>query len=755
MAGKTVDLKFRADLSHLISEMKSLPGMTEGEAKKMAASLERQIKKAEKASTKAANATKKAWEAQRKALKKTGPEIDKTTAKFKKLEGAGGETSSVLGGVAGALSLVSPEAGAAAQGLADASGGLEMVARSGPRLIGVLAPVAAAAAVAGLAFQHYSKDLAAAEARMAAASQKAAMMGQIFGKIKTARARAELELAVLKGEEGVEQLTRFNAEQQAASEFSEGLAASTKNLTTARQTLSQATGKLEGMEAALARSVVLHGGRVNDETIASARRSVAGFRVQEQAITEQAAAVASATHVQKIAIQLDERVRGGQEKQVETLVELVETKQADIKVTKASTRSTKEVLTELQKLNEQTKAMLPDSELSRYEELTEHLDRLKAAAGGSQKAAAALAGSIEATTIAIADLNAKRAADELAAMVAEIDKLAPAATISRMAELEAAQRLINDAIANGGDEAEELGRKLAQVNAAIREESAKTKAAIEADQADQAKKAKAAALELKNAYLSAYGSINSAASMVADEVLARAEEAAAAEIDSRQEAVDKTESLLADALAHRDSLRDQEQTAATRREIAATNARIEQLGAGVEAERAALETTRELQNQAIQRAFRAQQALRIAEITMNTAGAIMNAANSVPTPAFPFVAAGLVALGATQAALVGSQEPPTMHLGGIVGGPDERTITARAGEGVLTRQGVNAIGGEAGVASANRGQGGGAMVVQMVYKHRVLDEVLTDSVRRGGPIGSAINRRSPRGRRNPHGRRAS
>jgi hypothetical protein len=619
-----------------------------------------------------------------------------------------------------------------------------------------LAPVAAAAAVAGLAFQHYSKDLAAAEARMAAASQKAAMMGQIFGKIKTARARAELELAVLKGEEGVEQLTRFNAEQQAASEFSEGLAASTKNLTTARQTLSQATGKLEGMEAALARSVVLHGGRVNDETIASARRSVAGFRVQEQAITEQAAAVASATHVQKIAIQLDERVRGGQEKQVETLVELVETKQADIKVTKASTRSTKEVLTELEKLNEQTQAMLPDSDLSIYDELVEHLARLKAAAADAGgKLAVELGPGIILVEQAIGRLDADRAADELAAMVAEIDKLAPAATISRMAELEAAQRLINDAIANGGDEAEELGRKLAQVNAAIREESAKTKAAIEADQADQAKKAKAAALELKNAYLSAYGSINSAASMVADEVLSRAEETAAAEIDSRQEAVDKTESLLADALAHRDSLRDQEQTAATRREIAATNARIEQLGAGVEAERAALETTRELQNQAIQRAFRAQQALRIAEITMNTAGAIMNAANSVPTPAFPFVAAGLVALGATQAALVGSQEPPTMHLGGIVGGPDERTITARAGEGVLTRQGVNAIGGEAGVASANRGQGGGAMVVQMVYKHRVLDEVLTDSVRRGGPIGSAINRRSPRGRRNPHGRRAS
>ena len=111
-------------------------------------------------------------------------------------------------------------------------------------------------------------------------------------------------------------------------------------------------------------------------------------------------------------------------------------------------------------------------------------------------------------------------------------------------------------------------------------------------------------------------------------------------------------------------------------------------------------------------------------------------------------------MGATQAGIVAAQEPPSFHLGGIVGSrPDERQITARAGEGVLTRQGVQAIGGEAGLAAANRGQGGGPMVVQMVYRHKVLDAVLSDSVRRGGPIGAAINRRSPRGRTNPHGRR--
>jgi hypothetical protein len=174
-----------------------------------------------------------------------------------------------------------------------------------------------------------------------------------------------------------------------------------------------------------------------------------------------------------------------------------------------------------------------------------------------------------------------------------------------------------------------------------------------------------------------------------------------------------------------------------------------------EAERAALASAETAKAKAVGDAFALSKALNLAEIAMSTAAAVV-VALKVPPPA-GFVLAGVVAaLGATQAGLVASQEPPaSMHLGGIVGGPDERMITARAGEGVLTRQGVNAIGGEAGVASANRGQGGGPLVVQYIYKHKVLDEVLTDSVRRGGPIGSAINRRSPRGRRNPHGRRAS
>ena len=740
MAGKTVDLKFRADLSQLVAEMKGLPGMTEKEAKKMAASLERQLKKAEKASVKAAKATKKAWKASTKAANSTGDAMGGLAGKLGKVEHVGGETSSVMSGIAGAMNTVNPAAGAMAQTLGDVSGGIEMVARSGSRLAIPLAILTGAVLAATKAWEIYGREQAEVQAALEKTKARRLALAGVMLSVDEQMMDAKKELALAEGKITQKEFDRHTARmsQLRKSVGEEGSVA---------DALQNMKAEAETASRSLADAVALE----NDARTSLNRNSHASTVAYSEA--NKAAHQARQTH--QAARQEYEKLNTTIDRNADAFAEVKDRRRQALDQLKKSTAGGKRAKTVIQQLREETEKLLPKEEIDKVAELTQHLERLEAAAEGSQKAANKLARSIVDTTDAIADLNAKRAADELAAMVAEIDKLAPAATISRMAELEAAQRLINDAIAAGGDEAEELGRKLAQVNDAIREESAKTKEALISDQADQAKKAKAGALELKNAYLSAYGSINSAASMVADEVLARAEEAAAAEIDSRQEAVDKTESLLADALAHRDSLRDQEQTAATRREIAATNARIEQLGAGVEAERAALETTRELQNQAIQRAFTAQQALRIAEITMNTAGAIMNAAATVPTPALPFVLGGLAALGATQIALVGAQEPPTMHLGGIVGGPDERTITARAGEGVLTRQGVNAIGGEAGVASANRGQGGGAMVVQMVYKHRVLDEVLTDSVRRGGPIGSAINRRSPRGRRNPHGRRAS
>jgi hypothetical protein len=322
-----------------------------------------------------------------------------------------------------------------------------------------------------------------------------------------------------------------------------------------------------------------------------------------------------------------------------------------------------------------------------------------------------------------------------------------------MSQLEAAQRRINAAIDDGSDSTGVLEDKLADIHAAIREESDKTAKALQADTDAIAKKAAEDAKLQQDSYLAAFSTIAGAASMAAEQMLQNTTEAAQEEVDQLSDKVDDRQAMLEEERQNRADLLEESAERDVSRELAASEAKIALLTSSSEAQRAALFETRAAQSEAVTESFMLTKALKLSEIAMSTASAIM-AALTVPPPAGFALAAAVGAMGATQAAIVGASEPPSFHLGGIVSSrPDERQITARAGEGVLTRQGVNAIGGEAGLAAANRGQGGGPMVIQYVHKHRVLDEVLSESVRRGGPIGGAINRRSPRGRTNPHGRR--
>jgi len=64
---------------------------------------------------------------------------------------------------------------------------------------------------------------------------------------------------------------------------------------------------------------------------------------------------------------------------------------------------------------------------------------------------------------------------------------------------------------------------------------------------------------------------------------------------------------------------------------------------------------------------------------------------------------------------------------------------------------VNAIGGEAGVRALNGAGGPGAapVVINQVYRHRVLDTVMSDSLKRGGSINKMFGRGAATGRQNP------
>jgi hypothetical protein len=739
MAGKTVDLKFRADLSQLVSEMKTLPGMTEKEAKKMAASLERQMKKAEKASVKAANATKKAWKASTKAAKSSGDAMEGLAGKLGKVEHVGGETSSVMGGMAGAMNTVSPAAGAMAQTLGDVAGGIEMVARSGSRLAIPLAILTGAVLAATKAWEIYGREQEAVQAALEKTKSRRLALASVMLSVDEQMTDAKKELALAEGKITQKEFDRYSARMSQL-----------RKSVGEEETVADALKDLKDEAATAAKGLADAIGVESDARVSLNRNSHASVVAYTDANKASHAARGELLMARKEYEELNKTINDN----ADAFAEVKERRRQALDQLKKNTSGGKRARTVIQQLREETEKLLPKEEIDKVAEMTQHLERLEAAAEGSQKAANKLARAIVDTTDAIADLNAKTAADDLAAMVAEIDRLAPAATVDRIDQLAAAQLDLFDAIDATGDATGELGSKLADVHTAIRAESKKTRDAIIKDAADAADKLAKEAADIKAAYLDTFGDIASMSADIATTIATRAADAASAEVDLLAEGLDSREAMLEEERATRDQLLEESAERDVSRELAASESKIATLTIAADAERAALASAEAAKAKAVGDAFALSKALNLADIAMSTAAAVASALK-LPPPA-NFIMAGVVAaLGATQAGLVASQEPPTMHLGGIVGGPDERTITARAGEGILTRQGVNAIGGEAGVASANRGQGGGPLVVQYIYKHKVLDEVLTDSVRRGGPIGSAINRRSPRGRRNPHGRRAS
>jgi hypothetical protein len=116
----------------------------------------------------------------------------------------------------------------------------------------------------------------------------------------------------------------------------------------------------------------------------------------------------------------------------------------------------------------------------------------------------------------------------------------------------------------------------------------------------------------------------------------------------------------------------------------------------------------------------------------------------------PIAAAGVTA--GTVAALMELEATtvPTMHSGGMVGGFGDTPIRAQGGEAILNRQAVAAIGGPSGVEDLNNTQGpsgGGAMTVNLTYRGRAFDTITIDALRKGGPLKSALNQATRRGRR--------
>jgi hypothetical protein len=136
--------------------------------------------------------------------------------------------------------------------------------------------------------------------------------------------------------------------------------------------------------------------------------------------------------------------------------------------------------------------------------------------------------------------------------------------------------------------------------------------------------------------------------------------------------------------------------------------------------------------------FELTKALQIAQITINTAGAVAQALASSPPPFNAIAAIAAGAAGAVQLATV-QATTPKFHKGGLIGQPDESMAVVRAGEAVLNPIGRSMLGDNA-IREANAGisQGHGG-AVQVVYKHKSFDYFVRDHLRTNATLPRALN----------------
>lgn len=150
----------------------------------------------------------------------------------------------------------------------------------------------------------------------------------------------------------------------------------------------------------------------------------------------------------------------------------------------------------------------------------------------------------------------------------------------------------------------------------------------------------------------------------------------------------------------------------------------------------------ESQKRAAKRAFRVNQVLAIAQTVMSTSAGMIRAFQDVPYPASIAAAAQIGVQGTAQTAIIAAQQP-NFAMGGVMEAADHSPALLQPGEGVLTRAGVENVGGAAGIAAINQGRVGGGPVQAVVqFDHRWFDRGARQNIQRGGSISRAINERS-------------
>jgi hypothetical protein len=166
---KSIEISYKANLKDLLAKLKTIPNVTDQEAKKMVSALDRQLKQAEKAAKKSAEASKKAAQQAAQAAARGASDFDDLAASAQRAESklervgeASGDIDRGFSSVGLALRNVNPQLAEAADGLADAFAVTEGLTMS----FAALNPMVIAAGVAigalTLGYVAYQSEIEAA-----------------------------------------------------------------------------------------------------------------------------------------------------------------------------------------------------------------------------------------------------------------------------------------------------------------------------------------------------------------------------------------------------------------------------------------------------------------------------------------------------------------------------------------------------------------------------------------------------------------
>ena len=625
---RTVDLKYRADIAQLKSELAKIPGLTDKEAKAMVGALDKQLKRAEKA----AKRTRK-----------------NTKGTFKGVEDSAGEADSVLQGLASALDAVDPKLGGAARLAGDMAGGLEAALRGAGSLGPVLVGAGIAAAALAGAYALVSSGVDEANEKIERSRKELLDQSKLFRAVKDAAIAADL--AEQKITEA--QADRLLVAQAASDMFSERIEAQTDAVRNARTEYEAATRRMEALgEAAEGTSESFKDGANAQAGAAEMAAQAAGDLEHVYQREQTQLAILTATQV-KYTDSL------GRTKGIERFKEGV--------------ASANEALKDQRDLFAEIDAVF------------QHRVDTIGALGDIE--AQAVASTLDGEALVL------HRRDE---QLARIDEL-----IERTGDLEAAERA-----------------------------RAATAAGAEADIADLREKDAEASAKRSQDMLDRY----------------------AAEQERRVEAV---EAVLTSSL---DAISSWTEVAldASLQTISDTQAALADLGDNASAaERQRLIDELQAAKEQARKRFALMKGLQIG-VALAT-GAVSAVAALAPPPmgwgnnplGWTMVGTTIAATGA-QVATIAAQQPP-FHVGGIVGGdPSEVSATLRAGEAVVTPQGLRALGGEQGLRALERGDSAADRPLHIVWQvgNRVMDEAYYPASRSGGKTRAATRSTRPRGRRN-------